>query len=186
VRTHLYDPVNTKLLDTSLSISSFGVDEENELYICDLNGKIYKLIATADATLPSISTPVNMPLEPTPDQEVTITVEVTDSSGVQMVILSYNDNGEYTNVTMSLITGNTYSADIPSMPDETEVRYRIIATDNLGNVAENDNLGLLYNYTVIPEFPSATIFALTFITATYARTVAVTWTVKKKHDTNNK
>jgi hypothetical protein len=96
-----------------------------------------------------------------------------------MVILSYTNNGEYTNVTMSLIIGNTYSADIPAMADETEVRYRIIATDNLGNVAVNDNLGQLYNYTVIPEFSSATIFTLTFITATL---VALTWTVKKTRD----
>jgi hypothetical protein len=175
----LGDPVNTELIDTSFSISSFGVDKEKELYICDLNGKIYKLLATAETTPPSISTPFNMPSEPTPHQEVAITVEVTDISGVQMVILSYTNNGEYTNVTMSLIIGNTYSADIPAMADETEVRYRIIATDNLGNVAVNDNLGQLYNYTVIPEFSSATIFTLTFITATL---VALTWTVKKTRD----
>jgi len=35
--------VNTELLDSSLSITSFGVDEQNELYICDYNGRIFKL-----------------------------------------------------------------------------------------------------------------------------------------------
>jgi len=37
-------PVNTDLLDSSLNISSFGVDEHNELYICDYSGQIYRLV----------------------------------------------------------------------------------------------------------------------------------------------
>ena len=36
-------PVNTLLTDTDLNISSFGVDEQNELYFCSLGGKIYVL-----------------------------------------------------------------------------------------------------------------------------------------------
>ena len=35
---------NKILLNTDLNISSFGLDQENELYIVDYNGKIYKLI----------------------------------------------------------------------------------------------------------------------------------------------
>lgn len=34
---------NKIILDTKLNISSFGLDQENELYIVDYNGKIYKL-----------------------------------------------------------------------------------------------------------------------------------------------
>lgn len=34
---------NRTLLDTTFNISSFGLDQENELYIVDYNGKIYKL-----------------------------------------------------------------------------------------------------------------------------------------------
>jgi glucose/arabinose dehydrogenase len=37
-------PVNTELSSTSLNISSFGIDEENELYICAFDGNIYRLI----------------------------------------------------------------------------------------------------------------------------------------------
>jgi glucose/arabinose dehydrogenase len=33
-----------ELVDSNLNISSFGLDQQNELYICDYNGKIYKLI----------------------------------------------------------------------------------------------------------------------------------------------
>jgi len=38
-------PVNTLMSDTSLNISSFGIDENKELYICSLDGKIYVLRA---------------------------------------------------------------------------------------------------------------------------------------------
>jgi glucose/arabinose dehydrogenase len=34
---------NQMLLDSKLNISSFGLDQNNELYIIDLNGKIYKM-----------------------------------------------------------------------------------------------------------------------------------------------
>lgn len=36
--------VNKELVDSSLNIASFGIDEQNELYICDYNGKIYRII----------------------------------------------------------------------------------------------------------------------------------------------
>jgi glucose/arabinose dehydrogenase len=39
------EPINIELVDTELSIASFGVDKENELYICAFDGKIYKLVA---------------------------------------------------------------------------------------------------------------------------------------------
>jgi len=58
-------PVNTLLVDTDLNISSFGVDEQNELYLCALDGKIYVL---ADNTTPTPTpTPTITPTSaPTP------------------------------------------------------------------------------------------------------------------------
>lgn len=41
--TNLINPVNTLLLKSGLNISSFGVDANNELYICSFDGKIYAL-----------------------------------------------------------------------------------------------------------------------------------------------
>jgi len=35
---------NTELVDTALLLLSFGVDSDNELFICAANGNIYKLI----------------------------------------------------------------------------------------------------------------------------------------------
>lgn len=38
------NPVSdTFLVTENINISSFGIDKNNELYICDLNGKIYIL-----------------------------------------------------------------------------------------------------------------------------------------------
>ncbi|MFX1394972.1 MAG: PQQ-dependent sugar dehydrogenase [Promethearchaeota archaeon] len=46
----LYDgntsPINRLLIDTDLEITSFGVDEDNELYICAFDGRIYSLQQT--------------------------------------------------------------------------------------------------------------------------------------------
>lgn len=39
------NPENVQLLDTDILISSFGVDADNELYICGFGGSIYKLKA---------------------------------------------------------------------------------------------------------------------------------------------
>jgi glucose/arabinose dehydrogenase len=67
-------PTNTLLADTGLNISSFGVDEQNELYFTALNGKIYVLANAASTPLPTTapsSTPTatssaNTTLSPTP------------------------------------------------------------------------------------------------------------------------
>lgn len=40
--TDLNNPVNTELLRVSFPIASFGVDQQNELYICGFDRKIYK------------------------------------------------------------------------------------------------------------------------------------------------
>lgn len=39
----LNEAVNKELVDSDLSVTSFGVDEQNELYICSFDGKIYRL-----------------------------------------------------------------------------------------------------------------------------------------------
>lgn len=41
-------PINTELLTTSLNISSFGIDEKNELYMLSFDGKIYCFKATKE------------------------------------------------------------------------------------------------------------------------------------------
>ncbi len=41
-------PINTELLTTSLNISSFGIDEKNELYMLSFDGKIYCFKSTIE------------------------------------------------------------------------------------------------------------------------------------------
>ncbi len=145
-------PINTEIVDSTLNIPSFGLDENNELYICAFDGKIYRL-SVVDNVPPVISDPIHTPQEPMPDQEVKVTVNVTDDiSGVQEVILSFTNDSVWTNTTMTPSGGNSYAVNITAMPNQTVVRYKIIASDNSNNTAVNDNSGLLYTYTVIPEF----------------------------------
>ncbi|NWG10330.1 PQQ-dependent sugar dehydrogenase [Candidatus Bathyarchaeota archaeon] len=169
------EPVNVELVDTSLSIPSFGVDEMGEVYICAFDGKIYQL-NVVDIVAPEIGVPYHTPLEPLPNQEVKVDVNVTDvASGVREVILSYRSDTLWTNVTMILVGGDTYTGNITAMPYQTQVEYRIIAHDNADNTAVNDNLGLFYTYTVIPEFPSTQI-----ITVLMASTLIATFFSCKK------
>jgi len=42
-RTDPANPINTELLDADFPISSFGIDQNQELYICGFDDKIYKL-----------------------------------------------------------------------------------------------------------------------------------------------
>ena len=41
--TDLTNPVNTLLVEADFNISSFGVDNDNELYLCGFDGKIHRL-----------------------------------------------------------------------------------------------------------------------------------------------
>jgi glucose/arabinose dehydrogenase len=62
-------PVNNLLISTGLNISSFGVDEQNNLYFCALNGRIYLLISTIAPTISPTPNPTPVPtviLSPTP------------------------------------------------------------------------------------------------------------------------
>ena len=44
--------------------------------------------------------------------------------------------------------------EIPGFPAGTVVSYKVIAYDYAGNFAIEDNMGNLYTYTVISEFPT--------------------------------
>jgi glucose/arabinose dehydrogenase len=51
-------PVNTEILDTDLGISSFGVDVNNNLYICAFDGHIYWFKRTAPTAVAEAGTPL--------------------------------------------------------------------------------------------------------------------------------
>lgn len=95
-----------------------------------------------------------------PDQEVKISVNVTDSeSGVKNVTLFYttDDGLSWENKTMDLNqTTKLYEATILGQPAETWVKFKIVAYDYLENNATLDGTTSQCMYYVIPEFPSST------------------------------
>lgn len=168
------EPSNTELVDTDLNIASFGIDSNNELYICAFDGKIYILISNINFL--NIESPVQIPTEPTPDQNVEILVNITGLNGIREVTLSYSNDSIWYNITMNQNSGNTYSALIPAMPEQTLVQYKITAYDNLENFVIKNNL----EYLVIPEFSTITLLLIFIIASTIANFL------KKKKPPKNK
>jgi len=81
-------------------------------------------------------------------QKVKITADVTDAlTGVKNVTLCYSvTNGIiWENQTMNYnVSTNLYEATIPAQPDGTLVEYKIVAYNNVGNMAIKDNSGKYY------------------------------------------
>lgn len=133
----------------------------------------------SDLTPPTISNITQQPAHDSvnPDQIVTVSVTVTDDiKGVKEVILSHSvDGGEtWVNAQMAKSSGDTYTAIIQGFEEGKQVTYKIIASDNINNVAVEDNAGTYYIYTVIPEFQA---ILLMFIVLTV---VAVVFSKNRK------
>ena len=111
----------------------------------------------SDTTPPTISNVTQQPAPDSvnPDQIVTVSVTVTDDiKGVKEVVLSHSvDGGEtWVNAQMAKSSGDTYTAIIQGFEEGKQVIYKIIASDNINNVAVEDNAGTYYVYSIIPEF----------------------------------
>jgi hypothetical protein len=161
-------PVNTLLVDSTLNIASFGLDRQNELYICAFDGKIYQF-KKSDTTPPTIGAVFQVPQAPLPNEEVKVTATITDASGIESAILSYRSDTAWTNVSMTPVGDSVFSANITALPYQTVVEYKIVAYDNFNNSAVS---GQLYSYTVIPELSSWAIYAV-LIGATLLTTIII-------------
>ena len=106
-------------------------------------------------TAPTISNITSEPHENvSPYQNVTVKVHVTDtSSGVRNVTLLYsiNNGTTWASLNMVEVAATLYQATIPGYANGTWVKYKIVAYDNNGNQATDDNHGYSYSYNVIPE-----------------------------------
>jgi hypothetical protein len=139
-------------------IDSFGNEEE-------IKSKTVYL----DKTSPIIDTPTRAPSGDV-DQGVLVKVfaNVTDAgSGVNnnLVTLSYTFDNETTwsDTKMNYnSTSGLFEATIPKQLDGTWVKFKVSASDNVGNTAVKDNNGQYYAYMVIPEF-SSIIFLAAFL-----------------------
>jgi hypothetical protein len=100
------------------------------------------------ASDPPVITNINhAPPNPSPEDTVTVSAEVTDDGTVVTVSFFYSINSSaFDSTVMNLTTGDTYQAKIDPQPENTTVEYFIKAVDNdtlITTSAAND-------YTVIP------------------------------------
>ena len=125
-----------------------------------LSAPLLAYAAPPDNTPPVIGNPVFTPSSPSATDIVTVRVNVTDNrSGVNNVTVVYTtDNWHATNKTLLATynaTTTTASAHIPALTAGGHVSFYIVAFDNAGNQAVNNNSGSYYNYTV-PAPPIST------------------------------
>jgi hypothetical protein len=141
-----------------------------------------------DNTPPSIGVPYQNPPGQSVDPSVTlnvsqgssvsVSVNITDPSGVEQATLSYNNGSGWVNLTMSLSTGNQYAATIPGQSAGTSVTYYVTATDGALNTGRTPADTLYYPYNVISEFPNFALLLL--ILAVGATLVVVTSKTTKR------
>jgi glucose/arabinose dehydrogenase len=106
------EPQNTELLNTDLSIASFGIDADNELYICAFDGKIYRFKPTVTSVEQSPTAPeagLLAPNYPNPFNPATtiayalstgghVNLSIYDLAGrlVQTLVRGYQAAGQHT------------------------------------------------------------------------------------------
>lgn len=171
---------NAGLIDTGLSIASFGIDNKDNLYICAFDGKIYLLIH-----VPNIDNVTQHPqgsIVP-PSTEVEIQATVTDpASAVKRVVLNYTtDNHLWTELNMTNAGGDIYSAKLPGFAYGTNVTYTVFAEDNANNSLNTAEIGYILQYQAVPEFASPCVL---IVLMTLGLAAALTWkeTIDKNHD----
>ncbi len=85
---------NTLLIDTPLLIASFGIDQQNELYICAFDGKIYQLYensgnGTNETSVPTTSVPTtSVPTTSVPTIGFTIIPVIT--AVILVIFIKFN------------------------------------------------------------------------------------------------
>ncbi len=104
-----------------------------------------------DNTPPTITNVGHTPNVPVEGDNVVVSANVTDDTAVQEVMVHYRVNSsDWQKETMALTSGDTYSANIGSFGVGDEVEYYITARDATiyVNIAEEDNAGSYYSFTV--------------------------------------
>ncbi|MBD3226849.1 MAG: hypothetical protein GF329_01570, partial [Candidatus Lokiarchaeota archaeon] len=173
---------------TSAMFYIFANDSANNQIVNNNSGSNFTYLIE-DYWGPSISeiTLNNPPIIYNMTASITCRVqEPSGASGVDFVILSYND-GSWNNITMDLLSGNNsdgiYNASIPSLPYNTNVQYYIWTNDSSSNPSFDDNSGLYYSYLVEDHWgPSISEITLNDPLITYNITANITCRVQEPTD----
>ncbi|SVA94542.1 uncharacterized protein METZ01_LOCUS147396, partial [marine metagenome] len=103
-----------------------------------------------DVSAPAIQSAVLSPSDPGALEAITVTVNINDETGISSANLYYTQGGSqsFSNLTLSVTSGSSYSATIPSS-DVTRngLIYFIRAEDDLGFVAVSDTVGVAVNFS---------------------------------------
>jgi len=110
-----------------------------------------------DTIPPTIGTPTIRPASPGSGDKVTLLVNVTDAgSGVKNVSVTFTtDNWKTTNTTILgsyYIANGTAIMQIPAQQFGGHVEYYLVAFDNAGNKALNNNSGNFFTFDVAAPF----------------------------------
>ncbi|MEN8900502.1 MAG: hypothetical protein ABF247_04305, partial [Nonlabens sp.] len=152
-----YSVSNLDVSGNSLLVVGFEFSENGGGDGYDISQFKVTSASSSGNSAPVISNISNLPVSPTSSDAVTVSADVTDTDGVDSVVLEYGfSTGVYdqTPVTMSS-TGDTYTGDIPLQADGTEVFYRIVATDS--NSTPETATSAEQTYTVMDPVPAPTL-----------------------------
>ncbi len=110
---------------------------------------------------PTIGTPVIRPGSPTPNDSVTVSVNVTEAHpGVMNVSIVYTtDNWRSVNVTLPASYNATlrmWTASIPPLTSGGHVSFYVVSFDYNNNKAVNNNSGSYFSYDVAGAAPPST------------------------------
>lgn len=124
----------------------------------------------SDFTPPEILGVVLKPMNPTSNDTVMVSANITEpseASGISMVVFSFVDAyNQWWNTTMMFDDQNgLWNVIVPQQPHNTTVRFYIAAYDKAGNLIVDNNSGEYHVYTVLPEF-TATVFILLTVSCT--------------------
>jgi DNA/RNA endonuclease YhcR with UshA esterase domain len=92
---------------------------------------------------PTIFNVTRTPVTPGSGVACTVSADITDLDGITSATLYYAvgiATGVYTPVTMSIVSGSTWSGVIPGQADGSFVKYYVSATDGAGNVGYNKDV----------------------------------------------
>ncbi len=117
----------------------------------DIEAALAYITPGPDVDGPVIGGHNRIPFTPNSTESVTVTITVSDASGVDTVILSYYNGSIWFNVTMTWAV-SYYEAIIPSFPNGTTILYRFYANDTLDNWSTTGT----YSYTVTDPGPTTT------------------------------